>query len=130
MAQGRGAPGRIEADRREAQFHVAARIDRRAQRRGDHLAAKAYAQRRPVGGQTRGELFDLGRDPGMDVGFIDAHRAAHHDEEIRIAQVHPGEVRAGDINPIYPVAGRLDRLEISRSAFPGNMTDDKSGFHC
>ncbi len=129
MAQRRRRARAIYADRCEAQFHMPAGIDRRAQRRRDHLTAQAHAQGRSVGGEPRSELIDLERYPGMDVRFIDAHRPAHHDKQIGIAQIHVRKIGAGDIDPVDKIARRLDRLQIACGAFARHMSDDQCSLH-
>ncbi len=130
MPQGRIRSSAVQRDGREAELHRLSRIDARAERRSDHLAAQTYAQGRQVLLQPRGELVDLQRNPGMDVLFINAHWAAHHDQEVRRTQIHMGEFGAGNIDPLNFITSGLDRLEKPGRSLSRHMTDDQCFFHC
>ena len=122
-------PAVLKRDRMKADFLDRAGKDLCAERRCDHLRAEAHAQGRPVRLQPQAEPAELAGDPGMAILLIDAHRAAHHDEQVRLAQVQRLEGGIGHVDPVDRIAGLFDRLAIASDAFIGDMADDERAFH-
>lgn len=129
MTQRRGLPGAGDRDRGEADLLDRPGVDPRAHRRGDHLAAQADAQRRPVEHDPPGETGDLAADPGMSIGLIDPHRPAHHHDEIGRIEIDIGEIGIGHVDPVDRIARGLDGRTETGNAFIRRVADDERGFH-
>jgi hypothetical protein len=118
--------GRIE-HRHGVKAHLLARpgIDVGPQRGGDHLRAEADAQRGAIRRQTPRQLLELAGNPRILRLFINPHRPAHHDQQIRLAQVERREGRIGDIDAVDKETRAFDRLAIAGHAFMRHMADDE-----
>ncbi len=91
VPQRRVLPGIRQGHGRPADFLGLARIDARAQGRGDDLRAQADAQRGPHLKHTLTHGVDLGLQPRVKAGVVDTDGAAQHHQ-----QIGPGQGRRVD----------------------------------
>jgi hypothetical protein len=119
----------VDVDGVKAHLLARAGIDLCAKGRRHHLRPETDAQCGSIRLQPHGKTAHLAPDPRMLILFIDAHRAAHHDQQIGFAQVQRGEGGIGHINAVHFISRRLDRGSVSRHALIGDVADDQGFLH-